>query len=277
MAGRWSVVQVRLSRPLRRRAEAGHDARRDARRCGADAGVDAAVPLRRRLPSSARARVERRHLARAAPRLSDARGARRDQRRPLRLRHVGRAVRAARRRGPAARGSTLRSRRRVRDDHRRGSAQSHRHHHARRPHSRRGRKSHRLPQRRAARRHGRGHASHARGRGRRMSPAMRRRLPPAAACRCRADTSDDFTPRGSQLPHLFNTVHTIAPAVAPRRWPCDVLVDELWQRRHAWPTRSRADGATASRSIRATASRRANRRCGRGCGRSCGRGGRGSS
>ena len=58
--------------------------------------LGAAAPLRRRVPPPARARAERRAVARAGARVPPPRGARRDPRRPLRRRHVGRTVRAAR-------------------------------------------------------------------------------------------------------------------------------------------------------------------------------------
>ena len=67
--------------------------------------LDAAPPLRRRVPAAAHARDERRDLARARARVPASRGARRDPQRPVRDRHVGRAVRASGRRRAAARGS----------------------------------------------------------------------------------------------------------------------------------------------------------------------------
>ena len=77
-AGGRSMVRLEA-----RHGEAGHE-RGATRRCGEHAGVDAAVPLRRRLPSSAGARGQRRHVAGAGACLSDARGPRRHSRRPLR-------------------------------------------------------------------------------------------------------------------------------------------------------------------------------------------------
>ena len=82
-----------LRRPLV--GDRGNRRRRDARRRGRAAGVDAAPPLRRRVPAAADPRDERGAVARARARLPAARGARRDPRRPVRHRHVGRAVRAA--------------------------------------------------------------------------------------------------------------------------------------------------------------------------------------
>ena len=61
------------------------------------------VVFRRLLAREANARA----VARARARLPAARGARRDPRRPVRVRHVGRAVRAARRGRAAARGAAL--------------------------------------------------------------------------------------------------------------------------------------------------------------------------
>ncbi len=84
----------------------------DARRGGRAPGVVAAAPLRGRVPAAAHPRDERRDVARARARLPAARGARRDPQRPVRDRHVGRAVRAAGRRRTAARGPAHPGRRR---------------------------------------------------------------------------------------------------------------------------------------------------------------------
>ena len=71
------------------------------------------------------------------PRLPAARGARRDPRRPLRLRHGGRAVRAAGRGPDCCARSGARRHRPHRDDRHRRSAQPRRHRHRRRPGARR--------------------------------------------------------------------------------------------------------------------------------------------
>ena len=87
-AGRWA-----LDPPPRAAAPARTSKPRSRRACRAHA----AAPLRRRVLAPARARGRlAAAVARSAARLSPARGARRDPRRPLRRRLLGRAVRAAR-------------------------------------------------------------------------------------------------------------------------------------------------------------------------------------
>ena len=95
-AGRWSGRAGDARRARRRAAP--------ARRCDRARRAHAAAPLRRRVlaPARARGRVAA-AVARPGARLPPARGARRDPRRPLHRRPVGRAVRAARSRSRALR------------------------------------------------------------------------------------------------------------------------------------------------------------------------------
>ena len=91
-AGRWTRQSPRRRRRPPRRGASKLQAWSLLRRYG--------VVFRRLLD----ARDQRRAVARARARLPPARGARRDPRRPVRDRHVGRAVRAARRGRTPARG-----------------------------------------------------------------------------------------------------------------------------------------------------------------------------
>ena len=125
-AGRWSAIGVPRADP------------RTPRRPRVETQAwTLLAPLRRRLPPPAGARDERRALARADARLPAARGARRDPRRPVRLGHVGRAVRAAGRGRAAARGSPHAAGRPLDHDQHRRSAQPRRHRHRRRARPRR--------------------------------------------------------------------------------------------------------------------------------------------
>ena len=124
---------ARSPQQLRRPVD-GHRGRRrgrHARRGGRAPGVDAAPPLRRRVPAAAHPRDERRDLARARARLPASRGARRDPQRPVRDRHVGRAVRASGRRRTAARGAAHPGRRRAGHHQRRRSVEPRRDRHRR--------------------------------------------------------------------------------------------------------------------------------------------------
>ena len=88
-AAQGRPVRRRSAHELRRPLDGAVGARptsRDPRSGGRTSGAHAAQPLRRRVPPAADARAERGALARAHARLPAARGARRDPRRPLRLR-----------------------------------------------------------------------------------------------------------------------------------------------------------------------------------------------
>ena len=93
---RDGTLVAAASREALRLARCGARPRRKPRDGRRAPGAHAAQALRRRLPPAARARGERRALARADARLPPARGARRNPRRPFRVRHVGRTVRARR-------------------------------------------------------------------------------------------------------------------------------------------------------------------------------------
>ena len=132
-----------------------------ARGRGPRACVDIARSLRRRVPARARARNQRRALARARTGLPDPRGPRRDSRWAIRLRDVRGAVRAAGCGRSSARASPI-GRRRYVDHHQRGRPiEPDRHRHRRRAPPHRRWKPHRLPQRHTPRRPGRGHAANA--------------------------------------------------------------------------------------------------------------------
>ncbi len=125
-AARRSARQPR--RPLER-AAAGSAARDVARRGDRAAGMDAAAALRRRVPAAAHPRDHCGAVARPGARVPPSRSARRNSRRPLRVGHGRRAVRAAGRRAGAARGAAHAGQRRDLLDLHRRSAQPRRHRH----------------------------------------------------------------------------------------------------------------------------------------------------
>ena len=110
VGGAGAPGTARSAQQLRRPVDGdrGDGRQRATRGSGRAPGVVAAPPLRRRVPAAAHPRDERRDVARARARLPAARGARRDPQRPVRHRHVGRAVCATRRGRTAARGSAHR-------------------------------------------------------------------------------------------------------------------------------------------------------------------------
>ena len=94
LAGRWTRCRTAQDRAVTSRDAAVEQP-----------GMDAAAALRRRVPAAADARDQRGAVARAGARLPPPRSARRNPRRPVRVRHGGRAVRAAGRSAGAARGA----------------------------------------------------------------------------------------------------------------------------------------------------------------------------
>ena len=119
----------RSRRYLRTMVGLAHDLQRFTRGCHSHFSLDIARPLRRGVPSCARPRNDRRALARSGARVSNPRSARRDSRRPVRFRDVGRAVRAAGCSRSTARAAPLRSRRDADHDQRRRSVEPDRNHH----------------------------------------------------------------------------------------------------------------------------------------------------
>ena len=140
--GRWAMIN-RAPRDGSKEFSRSRD-----RACGARA----ARPLRRRVLAPARAGAGLASaMAGSVARLSPARGARRNPRRPFRRRLLGRAIRAAGRGRTFARDSPPSKVGRMGFAVRRRSAQSDRHSHARTKALRADRKPHRLPRRPAGR------------------------------------------------------------------------------------------------------------------------------
>ena len=123
-AARRSTIAAATS-PGRWTADRGSGRGRHARRGDRAPGVVAAPPLRGRVPTAAHPRDQRRDVARARARVPAPRGTRRDSQRPVRDRHVGRAVRASGRGRTAARGSAHPGRRRSGHHQRGRSAEPH--------------------------------------------------------------------------------------------------------------------------------------------------------